>query len=162
ADLVAGGVADLLDAGLRHHLAGGVAVLLGDLGAFLEAAARAFAVVGAALVIDIRAADAAGRRVGDHLLADHDLGPVHGVGYLLDDRLLAGLVDRVRDLLDDGIGHFLADGVGHLLVDDFLAGAPAGDLLADGVAVPDLLAADLVGLLGGALDPLGLRAAGLV
>src|SRR5262249_37826519 len=60
----------------------------------------------------------------------------------LDDRLGHHPADRVRHLLDDRVRDALADRVGDALVHDFLAVGRARDLLAHGVALPHLPAAD--------------------
>src|SRR5262249_23761109 len=134
----ADGVGHLLDAGLRDHAASRGADLAADLGAFLEGPAWAFAVVAAALLIDVGAADRPRRRVRDLLLDGFGHRTADGVGHLLldggafleaaaggvalmGDALLVyvGAADltghRVGHLLHDGVGHLLADGVGHLL-----------------------------------------------
>src|SRR5205823_13027910 len=82
-----------------HVAAYRVGDLGADLGAFLEAAARTFAVIGAALLVDIGAHDTPGRRVRDLLDA--------GVRDL-DGDLLGDLVDVV-DLDPLGLGPALGD-----------------------------------------------------
>src|SRR5206468_1858914 len=53
------------------------------------------------------------------------------------------VADRLGDFLHDVVRHPVADRVGHLLDDRFLDPLRAGDLLAGGVVLPDLLALDL-------------------
>src|SRR5262249_26364975 len=99
-------------------------------------------------------ADPAGHRVRDLRADDLGLHAGHRVGDLLGDRLGNHPGHRVRDLLDAGVRNLLADRVRNLLVDGFLDVGRAGNGLADGVLLPDLAAADLVGALLAALDPL--------
>lgn len=64
------GVGNLLDAGFLHHLARGVRVDDLVVGAFLEVAPRAVALVAFALVVHISAASTTGRGVRNHRLLD--------------------------------------------------------------------------------------------
>src|SRR5262249_11936093 len=126
--------------------------------AFLERPGRAVGVgargaVVAARVVNPAAAHGLLDRVGDPL-AHH---PGDLVGHLFDDRLGHHLGDRVGHLLDAGVRDLLADRVGHPVVDAFLHAARHGDGLADGLFLPDLLAARLRRARLGAAD----QAAGL-
>src|SRR5262249_55203788 len=81
--------------------------------------------------VHIAAADAAGDRVRDHLLAHLLLHVADRVRHLLHVALPHGPADGVGHLLDDGVRHLLADGVGHLLVNAFLDVGRARHLLAN-------------------------------
>src|SRR5262249_12735779 len=177
-DDLADRVGNLLDAGLLHHAAGRRDLVLLDERAALPAAARAFALVGAALLVNIGALLAAGHRVGDlllddflHLLADRDgdlaadLGAfleaaagtvaVIGMALAIDVGTHDALVHRVGNLLDAGVGDLDGNLVGDLLHLGHLDPLGAGHHLAGFVRPPDLAAL----VLGRALA--GPRLAGL-
>jgi hypothetical protein len=144
---VADRVGNLLDAVLFHRPAGGVAVLGAYVGAFLELEAGAFAIMADAGAIYIRAADTADHRVRNLLLADFRHITANRIWHLLDAGFLYHARDVALHLLDYRVRHFLANRIRHLFHDAFLDVGRAGDLLANGLFMTDLAAADLSGSL---------------